>query len=100
MHRRPLAKVKRSRLDGCAIGASAHLAPKRVYLKYQMPLCAPADGGIAGQVCHRVKIYRKKHRIRAKPRRGKRRLNARVPRADNYNVALKNVFHIKARPFP
>jgi hypothetical protein len=54
-----------------------------------MPLCASADGRIAGHISESVKIGGKQNGVNAHTRRGERRLNTRVTCADYGDLRFK-----------
>ena len=88
VHGRPFSAVEHTVLDAGLVGRPAHLAAERVKLPHEMPLARSADGGVAGHIAHAVKVYGKADGV--KPHTGCRqsRLDARVSRADDRNIAF------------
>ena len=91
MHRRAFAQIERAALHRHAVGGSAHFAAERVDLKDEVPLSGTADRWIAGHISDGIEVDREQRRIEAETRTGKRRLDARVSRADDTDVGF--VFH-------
>ena len=92
------ALVQQPVLDAALVGSFCHLAAQGVQLPDQMALAGAADGGVAGHIAHGVQIDGKYHRLQPQPGGGQRRLDARVPGADDGDIKLSGVkfSHIKS----
>ena len=86
MHGRALALVQHAALQKGRVRRAPHLAAERVDLAHQMALRRAADRRVARAVSHRIHIDGEYHRLTAEARRGQRRLNARMSRADHRDV--------------
>ena len=86
MHGRALALIQHAALQKGRVRRAPHLAAERVDLAHQMALRRAADRRVARAVSHRIHIDSEYHRLTAEARRGQRRLNARMSRADHRDV--------------
>ena len=86
MDRRAFAAVEHAILNTSRIGSPRHFTAQRINLAHQMAFCRAADSRIARHVADRVQIDGKTSGFHSKARGGKRRLNARVSRADHDNI--------------
>ena len=63
-----------------------------------MPLAEPADGGVAAHLPNGIEVVGQQRHLTAQPHRRQRRLDARMPRADNQHVELRS--DILHKPMP
>ena len=91
VHGRPFAAVEHPVLNAGLIGRARHLPAERIELAHEVALARTADGGVAGHVADGIHIDGKADGVQPQPGGGQRGLNARVPRADNGDVAASGV---------
>ena len=86
---RPLARVQHPKLDAGGVGIEPHHAAERVDFPDHVALRKTADRGIARHLADRIGVLGEHQGLAAKPRRGHRRFNAGMARAnDNHVVRL------------
>ena len=93
MHRRALAQIQHSALNGAGVRRLTHFAAKRVNLTHKVALRRSSNGGIARAVAHRVEIDGEDHRAAAEPRGSQGRFNSGVARADYNHIVLICLIH-------
>ena len=88
MHRRAFAAVEQAELNAGGVDRLAHHAAEGVDLADDLPLGHAADRRVAAHLGDGVAVRREQADARADPRRGHRRLDAGMPRADHEHVVL------------
>ena len=83
---RSLGGVQQAVVDGGLIGDPPHLAAQGVDLLDELALGEPPDRRVAGHERDGVEVDVEQERLAAHPRRGERRLAARVPAAHDDDV--------------
>ena len=81
-----LAQIQHPVLDTAVVGGNAHLTAQRVQLPDKVALAGAADGGVAGQIRHRVQIDGEKDGVTAQPCGGQCGFDARMTGTDDRNV--------------
>ncbi len=87
-HGRPAGAVQDLELDAGAVGERPHEPAQGVDLAHELPLGEPADRGIARHAADRRDRRGQQGRAAAEARRGVRRLDARMPAADDEDVEV------------
>ena len=88
MNSSPFSKVQHTHLNKSFIRRKSHFAAECINFAHKVSLTRSADGGVTGHIAHAVKVYGKADGV--KPHTGCRqsRLDARVSRADDRNIAF------------
>ena len=85
-HRRPLARIERSKLDAGAISRERHRTAERVDFLDQMAFADAADRRIAAHLAERLDVMREQQRAGAHARGRQCRFGAGVSAADHDHV--------------
>jgi hypothetical protein len=93
-HGGALGAVQHPELDAGRVGQAAHDAVQGVDLADQVALAQAADGRVAAHLADRLELVGEQERARAEPRRGRRRLAARVSPTDDDHVPGHEGRHI------
>ena len=73
------------------VGGNAHLTAQGVQLPDKVPLAGAADGGVAGQIRHRIQIDGEEDGAQTQPGSGQSGLNARMTGTNDGNIAVASV---------
>lgn len=97
MNGRPLSTVQEPKLNPGPIGRLTHNPIQRINFAHQMALAQSANRRIARHHANSIFSERYQRCSNTHARRGRSRLNARVPTTDDYD---RKMFHVKHPHFP
>ena len=80
--------VQQAELQGGSVGIDGHFPAQRVDFAHDVPLCEPADCGIAAHLGDRVQISAQQQSPHSHAGAGQRGFAARMARAANYHVKI------------
>ncbi len=95
-HRRALAAVQDPKLDPRLVGGLGHRPAERIDLLDQMPFADAADRRVAAHLAEGLEAMRQQQRGTAHARGGQRRFGAGMAAADDDDVEVLRIDHVRA----